>query len=45
MLNTLPDYKRHALKSRRAQLIEEYDAIMAQLSHTLSAADELKLKR
>ncbi|MGC9395380.1 MAG: hypothetical protein ACP5J4_11045 [Anaerolineae bacterium] len=41
----LPDYKRRALETRQAQLIEEYDAIMAQLNQTLSAADELKLKR
>jgi len=45
MSTIMPDFKRRALESRRAQLIEEYDAIMAQLSHTLSAADELKLKR
>jgi len=45
MSNTLPDFKRRTLETRRAHLIEEYDAIMTQLSHILSAADELKLKR
>ena len=45
MSNALPDFKRHTLETRRAQLVEEYNAIMGQLSHILSAADELKLKR
>lgn len=42
--NLLPDYKRRALETRRAQLVEEYDAIMAQLSQSLNAADGIKLK-
>jgi uncharacterized caspase-like protein len=45
MPSSLPDYKRKALEQRRADLIEEYEAINAQMRFTLSAADELKLKR
>ena len=41
----LPDYKRKALEGRRADLVEEYEAVNAQLRRTLSDADELKLKR
>ena len=41
----LPDYKRKALEQRRTDLIEEYEAVNAQLRRTLSDADELKLKR
>ena len=45
MSTPLPDYKRKALEQRRTDLIEEYEAVNAQLRRTLSAADELKLKR
>jgi hypothetical protein len=41
----LPEYKRKALEQRRADLIEEHEAVTAQLRRTLSDADELKLKR
>jgi hypothetical protein len=45
MSNPLPAYKRRALEQRHAQLVEEYEAVMNQLSHALGAVDELKLKR
>ncbi len=45
MPNTLPDFKCRALESRRAQLLEEYEAITNQQGHTLNAADALKLRR
>ena len=41
----LPDYRRSALEQRRAGLIEEYEAVSAQLGRTLSDYDGLKLKR
>lgn len=43
--SALPDYKRKALEQRRADLLEEYEAISVQLRRTLSAGDEVKLKR
>ena len=41
----LPPYKRKALEQRRADLLEEYEAVSAQLRRMLSGADELKLQR
>ena len=45
MPDSLPDFKRHALESRRAQLLEEYEAVTKQQGHTLNATDALKLRR
>ena len=45
MSYSLPEYKRSALERRRADLIEEFDAINAQLGRTLSDVDRLKLER
>ena len=45
MSSTLPDYKRRALESRRAHLIEEFEAANAQLSHVLSDVERLRLRR
>lgn len=45
MSNPLPDFKRRALERRRMQRIEEYEAVIQQQSHTLNAADALKLQR
>lgn len=45
MPNPLPDFKRRALESRHAQLLEEYEAVTRQQGHTLNAADALKLRR
>ncbi len=43
--NSLPDYKHRALESHRAQLIEEYEAVNAQLSRALSDVERLRLRR
>jgi hypothetical protein len=45
MTNTVPDYKRQALKQRRAQLIEEYNAASAQLAQSLNEVDRVRLGR
>jgi hypothetical protein len=45
MSNALPDFKRRTLEARRAQLVEEYEAIMVQLGQALGAADAVRLKR
>ncbi len=41
----LSDYKRRALESRRAHLIEEFTAANAQLDRALSDVDRLRLRR
>jgi len=45
MTNTLPDFKRKALESRRTHLIEEYEAVNVQLDRALSSVERLRLQR
>ncbi|MGC9396801.1 MAG: hypothetical protein ACP5J4_18305 [Anaerolineae bacterium] len=43
--NSLPDYKRRPLETRREQLVEEYESIMNQLGQAMASADKLRLNR
>jgi hypothetical protein len=45
MTEPLPDYKRRALERQRDALLEEHKAAINQLTQTLSAADQTKIKR
>jgi len=43
--NSLPDFKRRTLESRRAHLIEEFEAANAQRNRALSDVERLRLQR
>jgi N-acetylmuramoyl-L-alanine amidase len=44
-MSSLPEYRHRALAKRKEQTIQEYEAVISQLSYTTNSADKIKLER